>query len=594
MVDSEHSGTAEDVRQRLQRAGHLHWYHWVAVGLSLLLTLGAWYVAKTQVEENAARQFEREATRAAELITERMQRYEDALWAGVGMYRSKQNQVSAAQWRAFVDAMRTDVKYPGINGLGVIYHVERDQAAAFVARHRQDIPDFRIYPDHDEPELLPITYIEPISINRQARGLDMAHENNRYTAAGQARDTGDAQITGPIVLVQDAGRTPGFLFYAPFYDGESRSSMASRRAHFAGLVYAPFVARKLIAGTLDKVKRHVDIRLSDGDEILYDELVSSDDDFDPRAPFRSRIALPMYGRTWHLDVWSAHSFRDATSSAQPLTILVGGLLIDTLLLVLFMAMARSNRVAVRYADRLTEDLQVKTRNLERSNADLEQFAYVASHDLQEPLRMVGNFTQLLQARYEGKIDDKADQYIHFTVDGVKRMQQLLNELLDYSRLSSAGSRKDLVDLNTVCETALANLRPAIEEAGARVRLDGSLPAVIGDEGQLARVMQNLIGNGIKFRHADRPAEVTVSARTEGDSVHVTISDNGIGNEPKYHDQIFVMFQRLHGQSEYPGTGVGLAICKKVILQQGGDLWVESDDDQGTRFHFTLPGADADA
>lgn len=574
-------------RARLLRDARLHWFHWLVVGLSLLLTLGAWHVAKTQVERNAALQFQRESSRAAELIVERMQKYEDALWAGVGVHRVNNNRVSLAAWRTFVDTLHTDIKYPGINGLGVIRHVDPANLDEFLQATRAEIPDFSVYPAHSQADLLPIVFIEPVAPNAKAVGLDVAHEANRYAAARQARDTGQAQITGPIVLVQDAQQTPGFLFYAPFYVGGPQDTIADRRANFAGMVYAPFVAGKLIAGTLDKAKRHVDIRLTDGTAILYNELQDDEPDFDRDARFRQQIDIPMYGRTWHLDVWSAASFSDATASAQPLTILISGLTIDVLLLALFMAMARANRNAIRYADQITEALRLKTSNLERSNADLEEFAYVASHDLQEPLRMVGNFTQLLQARYKGRIDDKADQYIDFAVDGVTRMQQLLSDLLQYSRLGAAGQIMEPVDMQVACRHAIDNLAETLRKTGAQVDV-GALPTVTGNVSQLTRVLQNLIVNGIKFHTDNTPPQIRVRARDDGEVWEFSVQDQGIGIDPKHQQQIFTMFQRLHGQNEYTGTGVGLAICKKAIVLHGGDIWVESTPGNGSTFYFTIP------
>lgn len=250
--------------------------------------------------------------------------------------------------------------------------------------------------------------------------------------------------------------------------------------------------------------------------------------------------------------------------------------------------------------RAEESLACYAQELERSNQELEQFAYVASHDLQEPLRMVAAYVQLLAKDYEGRLSPEADEYIDFAVDGARRMQWLIDDLLTYSRVGTRGHVFEPVVCNDVMAEVLASLRLAIEESEATVR-SVPLPTVYGDRGQIYQLLQNLIGNALKFRGATQPS-IQISARhvgnegstrrTAGDSGfwQFNVSDNGIGIESQYWERIFVIFQRLHNRAQYCGTGIGLAICKKIVERHGGRIWVESTPGTGSTFYFTLPDA----
>ena len=240
----------------------------------------------------------------------------------------------------------------------------------------------------------------------------------------------------------------------------------------------------------------------------------------------------------------------------------------------------------RARDELEERVAERTRELSRSNAELEQFAYVASHDLQEPLRMVGSYTQLLARRYQGKLDADADEFIGYAVDGVSRMQSLINDLLAFSRVGTRGKAFEPTPLGEVFDEVVANLRAAIDESGAAVTHD-PLPEVTGDRSQLLQLLQNLVSNSLKFR-GDTPPRVHVGARREGNQWVLSVADNGIGIDPAYAERIFVIFQRLHNRAAYPGTGIGLAICKKIVERHGGRIWVESESGRGSTFLFTIP------
>jgi signal transduction histidine kinase len=251
---------------------------------------------------------------------------------------------------------------------------------------------------------------------------------------------------------------------------------------------------------------------------------------------------------------------------------------------------RTARSEIEVANRLLEE---QADELTRSNRDLEQFAYVASHDLQEPLRKVASFCQLLQRRYAGQLDERADQYIEFAVDGAQRMQRLINDLLAFSRIGRLTGGFTDVDLNKAATDAAAQFESVRDETGAEITFD-NLPVVRGEEALLGALVANLIGNALKFRHPERLPRIRLSGRQVGDEWEISCEDNGIGIEPEYAEKVFVIFQRLHAKETYPGTGIGLAIAKKITEYHGGRIWIDPDHRAGTLIRFTIPVSTPDA
>ena len=235
--------------------------------------------------------------------------------------------------------------------------------------------------------------------------------------------------------------------------------------------------------------------------------------------------------------------------------------------------------------KLVSELERSNAELGRSNAELEQFAYIASHDLQEPLRMVGSYTSLLKRRYAGKLDAEADEFIRYAQEGVIRMRSLIQDLLIYSRLGREDTLRKPVDSRAALDRALADLQHAIAQRGATVSI-GDLPIVMGNASQLARVFHNLVDNGLKFCKEAHP-EIHVGAERLGNEWIFSVSDNGIGIPPEYQDRIFLVFQRLNKRDEYEGTGMGLAICKKIVERYGGRIWFDSEPGKGATCRFTL-------
>ncbi len=570
-------------RQATANAGRLHWVHWLVVALSTGLTLVAWSVTNTHVQERSAARFDREASRVLELVTERMRVYEDALWSGVSAIQASGGRMRPDQWLAFASSLRIETRYPGINGIGLIDCISSSRLDGYLQEQRIERPDFYVHPPHGESECFPITYIEPADANAAAVGLDIAHESNRYIAAKRARSSGDARITGPIVLVQDADRTPGFLFYAPFYERGCNDPEERRRA-FSGMVYAPFVVKNLMLGTLDREGRHVGVRMTDQGEILYDEHDVSEASYDVDPLFSRSESLSLYGREWLFDLRSDLSFRNDASSGQPEMILAGGLCIDGLLLAILLLLSRSNRKAFEF----TNQLRRKSEELERSNADLERFAYVTSHDLKTPLRGIGDLAEYIEEDLEPYFASPgADPSVRHNFERMRtqvdRMNRMIAGILHYSRIG--GDEPDNAEIDVV--DLLTELAADLQLSEGQVVMDCQ-PARIRGGVPLEQVVTNLVCNAI--RHHDDPSHASIrfTVRSYAAEVQITVADDGPGIEEQYRDRIFEVFQTLRPKDETENTGIGLSIVKKIVDQRGGSISVASDEGCGATFKVRWP------
>lgn len=581
-------------RENLHRSGQLHWFHWLVVALSVVLTLVVWHFSHKQLEEKIQTRFERESQQIFELIVERLQRYEDALWSGVATIHAHGGKINFQEWEAFASALHINEKYPGINGIGVIHAVPENERQHYLEWQRELRPDFYIHPEHGHEMLLPISYIVPASGNQAAVGLDVAHETNRLQSALRAQRSGDAQISGPIVLVQDATRTPGFLFYAPFYaPNETPATPRAREDAFVGLVYAPFVVHKLMQGTLNKTRRNVEFSIQDEGQYIYDETAPENSSSGESARLRTSSTLSIYGRNWVVDVWSTPNFYTEASNAQPKVILASGLAIDLMLLLLFLMMSRANRRSLEFAKRMSHsymvrsrDLQMTVHRLETTNQELEQFAYIASHDLQEPLRTLSNFTGLLKEKFGESDNEETRMAVTFIERAAQRMRNLVTGLMSYNRIGHAPEHQ-LVNCKQLLDDVCSELATQIAESGTTITLS-NLPVLCAYPTELATLFQNLISNAIKFRRHDVANQINISCEAEGSAWHFQISDNGVGVTPENFERIFQIFRRLHRNEDVPGNGIGLASCKKIVLMHGGKIWVSSQIGVGSIFHFTLP------
>lgn len=701
---------------RLSSAGQLKWFHWVIIFSSMFATLFAWSIAQNNSRQQMESRYEREVSQVTDSITERMKHYEDALRSGVATLTAFNSPLDEENWRRYSQTLDLEQRYPGINGIGVIDVVKRQDADEYLRKQRLKRPDFRLFPEHNHAELWPIVYIEPLETNAAALGLDVAHETNRLNAAIAARKSGKAQITGPITLVQDARKTPGFLFYAPHYASGVWQTEAEREQNFINLVYAPFVFERLMHGTLNFERRLVSLRIKDEDKILYDEISQSGLPSTLKPTLQSEKIIDIYGRNWVFDIQTNKAFDQATKNNKPLFILLSGLAIELLIITLFTALTRANRRAVEFADHManaykdnstlltnisdnatdgiilsdektyikkfnkacvtmfglsSDDVIGKTMNIlfpdlkadylkfaeapilhptpemlkdyfvgntrevtgqhkdgtkiimeisiselnengkllystivrditERkknqakleqtvqalieSNEDLERFAYVASHDLKSPLRAIHNLSQWLEEDIGPDLDDENKERLGLIRGRISRMEGLLNSLMSYSRVDEKIAGTSLISAkNLLNEIIKVQNIPD----GFKVQIEDSLDKIMIPRMPLEQIFHNLLSNAIKH-HDKENGTIRFSGVETEKTFKFIIRDDGPGIDPQFHGKIFEIFQTLKSRDETEGSGMGLALVKKILQRQNGIIDIVSDIGAGTEFTVTWP------
>lgn len=561
------------------------------MGASLLLTLGAWHLARTQAEEKTRARFDRQAQHAVDQVVERMTDYVDTLRAAAAMVQVY-GLPETEEWRSYARSVDLTTRYPGINGIGIIQHARAVELPELLSQIRRRRSTFQVHPAAERPVYLPITHIEPEAENRAALGLDMMFETHRREAALRSIEHGVVQITGPIALVQDAQKTAGFLLFVPVYSTDIPADVPQpnqwRVQHLIGLVYAPFIVKKLMDGTLARDRRLVDLAIMDGETSLYDEHAQINANVDPDPLYDMRRSVPVYGRDWTITLRSTRAFRATASTQQASWILVGGLLIDGLLLLLFMSLARAESRAQALADAATVELRAQSQTLESSNARLSRFASIAAHDLQEPSRKVVSFLELLARRLGPQLDGKNAVFLEHAVSGARRMQSHVQDVLSISRVNQRQAVES-VDLNVLVTTVLADLTVLPGEAKITT---ADLPIVQANPTNIRLLFENLLSNAVRYRSA-APLCIDLGVETADAEWLFWVADNGIGIEPQYREQVFEMFRRLHDNQTYPGgSGIGLAVCKMVVDTWKGTIELRDGlaraDGVGLRVQWRMP------
>ena len=581
MVDAQETAVQ---RKKLIQAGQMHFVHWLIVLLSIVLTFTAWQFSRLQLNQKLEIKFHRNAELVVNLVKERMKLYENALWSSVAFIDAVDTPISYTAWRSYSRSLKIDATYPGINGIGVIYNIQPHQLDHYLLKQRELRPNYSIHPQHNESEYWPITYIEPALPNRKAIGLDMAFEKNRYVSIQKARDTGNAQLTGPITLVQDSKKTPGFLFYTPFYkNGAKPDSIESRRSLIAGVTYAPFIMKKFMQGTLAEKYRHVSIQIHDNGELLFNDHADRNlEDVDQDPLFTKEEHVALYGRVWTFSIQSNLAFRDEFSSNQSAFILIGGLIIDALLLALFLLLTKANRQALAYANEMTKALEEKTSNLEKSNSDLEQFSYVASHDLKSPLNAIQNLVEWITEDCHDAISDESKKHLALLTQRSNRMMKLLDDLLEYSRINRNEFKNEFVNLKEMSTDVFA-----MQNKPEGFTLSAPDIEITTPKTPLEIVLRNLISNAIKH-HDNQNGHIDVLYESNADYHIIIVEDDGPGIPLEFHDKALEMFQTLKPRDKVEGSGMGLAMIKRIIEHYKGKIFISSDGKHGTKVSVYWP------
>ncbi|MDA1138354.1 MAG: CHASE domain-containing protein [Planctomycetota bacterium] len=460
-------------------------------------------------------------------------------------------------------------------------------------------------------EYFPAYYVEPTRGNEWVIGFDLASDKERHDALNRSMDLGKAVATAPVDLVQVKEQSRGFLLFYPIYKQNMMTpDVETRRRNLGGFALGVFQVSDTVSMAMRIVERNdINVQISDDEtpdatKYLHRHWAESaqPDDYENASVLHQQTVL-VGGRSWTCMASPSSGYLKKRQTWNPIATALIGVGVSLFLAGYLTEKERAAHKLQRLNESLeqrvaerTREVEDRNRELARSNESLSQFAYVASHDLQEPLRAVHGYAEILSGRYSKQLDEKAKVFIGNILDGVDRMKTLISGLLNYSRIGGVQEPFTKFETSELIEQVSRELEVSIKESGAEVIHNG-LPSLIAERTQLGQLFQNLVSNGIKFRNSGRPVVEVSAVRSENASYSVetlppgwvfSVRDNGIGIEPQYLDSVFIIFKRLHTRTDYRGTGIGLAICKRVVEYHNGRIWVESVPGQGTTFFFDIP------
>lgn len=552
---------------------------------ALALTGGATAFVHQRTHERDEARFADAVTTTLGRLESEMESDEALLLGAAGLFAAREGTIDADDFHRYVERLELPTRFPGVRGIGFAERLAADEIVPRTeelrATGRPEYAHFRVRPaldapGYERPDAFVILYLQPLDdANRVALGFDMGSDSARRAAMQRACDEGHAALTPRVSLVQGGQYDAGFLMYVPIYQGGAvPPTVEGRRAALRGFVYSPFWTDELLRPILaeDPGLRH---RLYDEDLLLFDGAPGT---------IRSTRTMAIGGRTWTLV--SAPSGSEPGDGAAAL-LAVFGVAFSAALLSATRAQVRARADADGLVQTLEQRVQRRTAELREANRELEAFSYSVSHDLRAPLRHILGFAQLLAKRLGDGIDAEAGDHLQTIMDAARKGSRLVDELLEFSRMARVELLESKVSLHALVEEVLAELQPELH--GRDVQIDvGTLPSVRGDAAMLRIVFRNLLANAVKYTRRRAAAHIAVHGAVDGGEVIVTVSDDGAGFDMAHADKLFGVFERLHAASEFEGTGIGLAIVRRIAERHGGRVWARGEVDRGATFSVSLP------
>lgn len=568
----------------------LSWRIYFAVGLVAAIGICFSILFYQSISENNQLKLEKDFDQESESIHLAFKREIDAslstLYPISSLFQINPT-VSRAHFSEFVGAyLQQQQLNMSVAWVPIIRHEQRSEYEREMSKLASN--DFCIYTDlmvhdkrcaGDQAVYCPVTYIEPSRGNHSALGFDLLSDETRRQVLSEASATGEVAASATINLVQDRAKNKAIILVLP---------VSSDSGDALGYITAPIRILDLFSNALSSRQANpylqVVLRNESGEELyrLFDNK-----NIDPKSSTLTKTASIQVGnKIWQLEFISMPTYGAIYENSIQHFILIGGILLSCVIATFFYFLLTDNRKALSESNfRLAAELQERQK-AEEKLADIEQFAYIASHDLQEPLRTIRSYVQLIQENFKDEVSKEVNQFMNTITGATQRMHELINDLLNYSKIGKE-DMKQSIDCNQLIEDIRRDLAASIEEKNAKINV-AKLPTVEGFRSGLHSVFLNLINNGIKFQEDQNRPEINIQAVQRKTEVEFSISDNGIGIENKHFSQIFVIFRRLYHQSEFSGTGIGLAQCKKIVELHGGRIWLDSQPGEGTTFYFTIP------
>jgi signal transduction histidine kinase len=570
--------------------------------ISLLLTALAWYYVRQNVEVQPHVRFDETVRATQEVIERRTKADLDAMFGARALFYASES-VDREEWHDYVEGIEPGSRFEGLQALSYAGYVAPEEREAFVRRAREEgVPDLRpdLDPGGERRAYFPITYVGPLDeANANMLSYDYYAEAVHREAMDRARDTGSPRATKMVYVLTEsppdsnahlALRT-GFVVYLPVYrEDDPLETIAERRRELKGFVAGSFVIDELLDGVFrGSFDPQIDFEVYDGGDAASSPLLYDNDgikragETGPDALFSDESRIEVAGREWSLYFATLPGFEEQAESNLPVFVLASGVAVSLLLFGVTWMLVRS-RIQ---AERASKDLEDANRELEETNKELEAFSYSVSHDLRAPLRSIEGFSQILLEDYADKLDEEGEDYLGRVRAASRRMDTLIDDLLDLSKVTRSALRRQTVDLSAQAREVAAEIRKSQSDREVEFVIADGLTAN-GDANLLRLALENLLGNAWKFTSKKPHARIEFgSATREGEEQAYFVRDDGAGFDARYADKLFGAFQRLHAPDEFEGTGIGLATVQRIVRRHGGRVWAEGEVGEGATFYFTL-------